>query len=144
MDLDLPDFSGNSKLFMDKLKLSALALDKEIKMIQAYTILIEKMRRNYVKKEKLNKYDSFIGTGSCMFELWSFLEENKFKKHENKLNGKGDVIKAVMGKWENNEELTFEELQSCFKGLKEVMSLSGYHDDSINTLWSGNLEDEGS
>ena len=137
-----------TNIFLDKIKLSLVVLEKESSLIETYSDLIKKINNGSIKIEKINEWTLYYGSWNLVHELYNFLRFNKIKDIKNKKKKDGKLIKDIkelenaMIKYENpDNKVTFKELQGIMPTIHSIISLSGYHDDKFHEK-GGGLEDE--
>lgn len=125
-------------IFLDKIKLSFIVLEKESSVIEVYSNLIKRINAKYLKVEDVEESEDYDGSWNLAFELYSFIEYNKIASIEKKKKSDKELIKEIvelrriMKKYENPEEkVNFKDLQTIMPTLKKLISLSGYHEDTF-------------
>ena len=132
------------KLFLDKNKLSSIALEKETRMIEAYSTFLQKVNQKFIDQNKFRVSTTYHDTVSCMFELWSFIEFNKVRALEEENVMKCPDLREIMTQHKGGAILTFKNVTTVYDDLRFLMSLSGYHDDTLDQRNEVGLMDEGS
>jgi len=127
-----------SNIFLDKRQLSLIVLRKESDMIEVYSTLIKAINNEDIKINNVEESNNYHGSWNMAHELFCFLEYNKLKnitkeKKENKeLIKRLEFLKESMRKYESpNERTNFKDLQKAIPIIRELVSLSGYHDDTF-------------
>ena len=138
----------SSNIFLDKRQISFGVLQKETDIIQTYASLMKGIRKGFIPLDDLNNFTEYTGTWNLVHELYSFLRHNKVEKFiltknlEEDFRKRVELIITIMGRYENpKEELTFEELQKAIGIIQEIVSKSGYHDDTFKQN-EGTLDEE--
>lgn len=126
-----------NKIFIDKLALSAMVVDKEGQLIGAYSKLINRINAAYLKQDRI-KYSMDYDKSWCMiFEIYSFMRYNKLKTIEKEKKDDGDIPKLteLMKMYESSKEgVSFKDLKEAYRMTLKFISLSGYHDDTLNRI----------
>ena len=118
--------SRDIEIYLDKIKLGALIVEKELSLIGLYNTLIGEVRLRPDIAEILKDYPTFHNAWQSLSELYDFLEYDYLKKLKNKK--KVDKIKDCIDKYKNLKDLTLDELKDCVNIIREVMSISKFHD----------------
>ncbi len=118
--------ADNVEIYLDKIKLGALIVEKELSLIELYNTLIGEVRLRPDIKEILKEYPTFHKAWQSLSELYDFLEYDYLKKLKNKK--KQDKIEACIKKYKTLEELDLDELMECVDIIREIMSISKFHD----------------
>ena len=116
----------NVEIYLDKIKLGALIVEKELSLIELYNGLISEVRLRPDIKEMLKEYPTFHKSWQCLSELYDFLEHDYIKKLKSKKEQ--DRIKLCMDKYKELKELSLDELKDCVNIIRKIMSISKFHD----------------
>lgn len=116
----------NVEIYLDKIKLGALIVEKELSLIELYNTLIGELRLRPDIKEILKDYPTFHKAWQSLSELYDFLEYDYLKKLKSK--SKQDKIKNCVVKYKTLEDLSIGELRDCVNIIREIMSISKFHD----------------
>ena len=130
-----------NKIFIDKLTLSALIVDKEGQLIGAYSRLINRINAGFLVQDRIDSSLDYDKSWSMIFEIYSFMRYNKLKdiKSDNKDDKDIDTLSEIMERYEHSKEgVCFEDLKKVYRMTLKFISLSGYHDDIVG----GNEIDE--
>ena len=126
----------DESIFLDKIKLSFIVLEKESCLIETYADLLKDINLGGVNIEKIKNWDSYNGSWNFAHELYLFLkynkvEEIKTKKKQDKIIEKEiNELKEIMNRYENpKKEVNFDDLQKVVPIIQKIVSKSGYHDD---------------
>lgn len=116
---------SDTEVYLDKIKLGALIVEKELLVIEIYNRLISDIRVRPDIKKIINDYPDYHTVWRSIAELYDFLEND----YSNKL-GKKDkqFIKDVMAKYQSLKAVTLEELGECVRIVRKIMSISKFHD----------------
>lgn len=117
--------SDGTEIYLDKIKLGALIVEKELSLIELYNSLIGDIRLRPDIKEFIKDYPGFPMCWQSLAELYDFLEYDYVKKL-----GKEEAkrIKKCIEKYKKLEDLSLEELGDCVNIVRKIMSLSKFHD----------------
>lgn len=114
------------EIYLDKIKLGAIIVEKELSLIELYNGLINEVRLRPDIKEILKEYPTYHKSWQSLSELYDFLEHDYAKKLKNKKDEKR--IKECIDKYKNLEDLSLDELRDCVNIIRKIMSLSKFHD----------------
>jgi hypothetical protein len=125
-------------VFSDKMKISAVILDKEGYLIGVFHELIRKVRAGFLtNKQEIESSDSYENAWRIVAELYDFLEFNKIKDIQEK-NEKNEIvieeckeIHEIIDKYSNLEKVGLNDLQKAVKIMRHILSLAGYHEDEF-------------
>jgi len=115
------------KIFLDKIKLSVVIVEKELKLISTYNTLVNdiRLRPDIKEKHTLLDYPPYQQSWQSLSELYDFLEYDYLKK----LNKtKQTKIKSCLNNYKNLNDLSLDDLKVCVDIVREIMSLSKFHD----------------
>lgn len=143
-------------IFIDKIKVAFLVLRKEADMIEVYCGLIKGINKGIILLDNLDAWSEYAGSWNIAHELFCFLEYNKISKLETRKKKKDEKkedlarlrkniqeLREIMKGYEApNINVTFEQLQKVVPTLREIVSLSGYHKDTLKEKKFGSLFDE--
>ena len=116
----------NTEIYLDKIKLGALIVEKELNLIELYNTLISEVRLRPDIKEILKEYPTFHKVWQGLVELYDFLEYDYLKKLKG--DKKKKKIKDCVEKYKDLKELSLDDLRDCVNIIREIMSLSKFHD----------------
>jgi hypothetical protein len=125
---------------MDKIKLSALIVDKEGQLTGAWATLISDIIEGVVKEERIHKDEVYLSCWRLVHELYTFMRHNKIEEFKGKLSEAYENLKVMMEKYEPpnlGKDLTLMDLKSAIFSITSVITMSGYHDDKRE-----NMDDE--
>lgn len=115
-----------SQIFLDKIKLAARLVDKEMVVNNNINTLIRMKRSGVLEIESLSRYNEFHVAWQSLSELYDFLKNDyKAKLEKEELESVNKIIDKYMT---SNSQMTFEELISAYETVLKMMSLSGFHD----------------
>jgi len=140
----------NVEIYLDKIKLGALIVEKELSLIELYNTLINEIRLRPDIKEILKEYPTFHKAWQSLSELYDFLEYDYLKKLD---KTKQTKIKSCLDKYKNLKELSLDELRDSVNIVREIMSISKFHDvvrkgigvsglDKLNKRYKLGFEDD--
>ena len=130
-------------LFMDKIKLSALVVDKTGQLIGAFADLQNKMAAKFIDDENLKESREWRNNWRLMLELHSFIYCSKIEKHKNITQDEKDKVSKTIDNFiYHKDKNTFNDLVEVYKLILKFVSLSGYMDDKFVNRKDGSLEDE--
>jgi len=115
----------NVEIYLDKIKLGALIVEKELSLIELYNTLINEIRLRPDIKEILKEYPTFHKAWQSLSELYDFLEYDYLKKLD---KTKQTKIKSCLNNYKNLNDLSLDDLKVCVDIVREIMSLSKFHD----------------
>jgi len=115
------------ELFINKLAVSALVVNKEGQLMNSYMTLLNKVRKGQVDKGEITSKGSYYECWGVCLELYMFLSE-KFDKLNNDDKVKFNKLKTLIEKYERTEQdLKFEELQDTVNLLVRFVIQFGFH-----------------
>ena len=112
-------------IYLDKIKLGAMIVQKELTVIETYNRLVYEMRSREDIKEFLNQYPTFNDCWQGLAELYDFLENDYLKKISKEDQGK---IQVIMKKYRAFESMGMEQLTDAVSIARKIMSASKFHD----------------
>lgn len=113
------------EVYLDKIKLGAIIVEKELVIIEIYNGLIRDLTQRPEIRTELKDYPNYHDCWRAVSELFDFLEydyASKLPKEDSRL------IAGIMKKYKEFGFLSFEELGICVRILRYTMSLSKFHD----------------
>jgi len=114
------------EIYLDKIQLGAIIIQKELTLIEIYNSLIHSIRMRPEILEMLNDYPNYHTVWRNLCELYDFLEYdyvNKLKSTKDK-----DFIKNVVTKYKQFKKLSIEDLNKAMDIIRKIMSISKFHD----------------
>ncbi len=118
--------SDGTEIYLDKIKLGALIVEKELNLIELYNTLISEVRLRPDIKEIMKEYPTFHKAWQGLVELYDFLEYDYLKKLKGEKKKK--KIQSCVEKYKDLEDLDLDDLKDCVNIIREIMSLSKFHD----------------
>ena len=118
-----------NSLFLDKIKLSAVILDKEGQLNGKVSEYLTSRRNGYIHDKHLKDSEKFPSCWSLIYELYMFLKHNKIEELKGKFEDECDTMVSSMTKYEEEDSLTHVELISSYDAIAKLITKSGYHDD---------------
>lgn len=115
----------NEEVYLDKIKLGALIVEKELNLIELFNRLIMDIRQRPDLMTILNEYPDYQITWRNLVELYDFLE-NDYAKHLNKEDNK--FIKEAIESYRDLKPVTLSSLKRCVGIVRRIMSISKFHD----------------
>jgi len=122
---------NEASIYSDKIKLSQIAVTKELDLIENYNSLYKKIKQKELTLDELNQCEHFFFVWKNLIELYHFLEFNSAlkwgKEKENEKNY--DQLKETINKYRSiDDECSFHELTFAFDMVRKIMEFSGFHD----------------
>ena len=118
---------SNQELFINKLAVSALVVNKEGQLMNSYMTILNKIRKGQVGKQEITTKASFFDCWGICLELYMFLSE-KFDKLKDKDLDNFNKLKTLVEKYERTEQdLKFEELEITVGLLVRFVIQFGFH-----------------
>lgn len=115
----------SEEIYLDKIRLGATIVDKELILIGAYNSLLKDLRERSDILDFLNEYEKFNVVWQNLAELYDFLKNDylsKINKEER------ERIKEIMQHYTDNLPLTLGQLKEAKEIILRIMSLSKFHD----------------
>jgi len=113
-----------SEVYLDKIKLGAMIVEKELNLIELFNTLIYDIRVRPDIKGFLNEYPPYFNCWRNLAELYDFLEYD----YLDKIGKDKAKIKKVMDGYRYEAELKMEDLKEGFRIIRLIMSKSKFHD----------------
>lgn len=114
-----------SEVYLDKIKLGALIVEKELKLIEVFNELIYDLRIRSDIMDFINEYPPFLMCWRNLSELYDFLEYDYLGKIDKK---KRDLIALIMNDYRKGLDVDIEQLKKAVEIIRLVMSKSKFHD----------------
>ncbi|KKK53161.1 hypothetical protein LCGC14_3097570 [marine sediment metagenome] len=100
--------SDGTEIYLDKIKLGALIVEKELNLIELYNTLISEVRLRPDIKEIMKEYPTFHKAWQGLVELYDFLEYDYLKKLKGEKKKK--KIQSCVEKYKDLEDLDLDDL----------------------------------
>jgi len=127
------NYDGEEKqnIFTDKMAVSLAVINQETKIINIYSELLYKIKREYfVDEDALLRYPDYHLCWQKISELYFFIENDKVVDASKKMEKEVEKLRDVMGRYEMEiDVLTWKELIFTFRTMRQIITLSGYHDN---------------
>lgn len=114
-----------SEVYLDKIKLGALIVEKELNLIEKFNGLIYDIRIRPDIMDILEDYPPFFITWRNLSELYDFLEYDYIDKIP---KIKKDLIKMTMKNYRAGQKVDIEQLKEAVEIIRLIMSKSKFHD----------------
>ena len=111
-------------VYLDKMKLGAVIVQKELSLIEEFNGLTEQIRQRPDFKLILNDLPQYHSCWRTLSELYDFLEHDYVVK----LNKKRRLrIREIINKYKKLNKLNFTDLIEAMEIIRKMMSLSKFH-----------------
>jgi len=134
-------------LWVDRLRLSGLVIDKEGQLIGEYANLIRLIKAGFIKQNKITSCEEFENCIRLIYEIYLFMKYNKIKEIADKKNTSKQLKEGIeklhqlMAKHEKlDQTVGFDELNYIKEIIHQLISKAGYHHDKVKQ--GGSFEDE--
>jgi hypothetical protein len=128
----MPEDYKVDSVFLDRIRLSALIVDKEGQLAGSYATLLKKLKQNMINKEELADTNEFANCWRLLHELYTFMRHNEIAEHRKRSPEEHELLTHLFQKYETADlRMTYEDLQQAVNTLTKVISQAGYH----NTAW---------
>jgi len=116
---------NDKDIYLDKIRLGAVIVNKELEFINYYNNLIRNVRGGIIEEKYINEDELFGMCFQNLVELYDFLKDDYLEKLP-----KQDIekINLAVEKWENLEPLGFDDLRESKRIMLSVMAKAGFHD----------------
>ena len=128
-------------IFLDKIRLSALVVDKEGQLIGSYNNLIRKLNCGFVEIKNISTCEDYANSWRILKEIYDFLQYNKVERFKVDKKEQYELIKSIIKRYNELSSTTFKDLQTAYEIIREIISDSGYHEDVFKRK-GGSLDDE--
>jgi len=123
----------DQSIFLDKISLSSLVIDKKGQMIGLYNDLILSYRLNEIRKNELEKDSYVLAVIRTIKDLYDMMKYKKIpeliKKHKS-TKEKEVSIKELLDKFMSlDSKINIEEINTAYENLLYFISLAGYDSD---------------
>jgi len=128
----------NVEIFQDKIRLSAVFVEKELDLIHNFTNLLAKLKQNIILKNDIDRHPDFYITLQNLAGLYLTLEhpyKDKLTEEEQK------KIDKIILKFKNLEQIEIEELIDGVDIVRKIMALTGFHDVMRSIEEEKNIEE---
>jgi len=115
----------NVEIFQDKIRLSAVFVEKELDLIHNFTNLLAKLKQGIILKDDIDRHPDFYITLQNLTGLYLTLEtpyKERLKEEEQ------NKIEKIILKFKNLEQIEIEELIAGVDIVRKMMALTGFHD----------------
>lgn len=129
---------NTGEIFQDKIRLSAVFVEKELDLIQNFTNLLAQLKQGIILKNDLDRHPDFYITLQNLTGLYLTLE-NPYKEKLTK--EEQEKIENVIRKFKNLEQVQLNELIAGVDIVRKIMSLTGFHDVLRKKEEEPNLEE---
>ncbi len=111
-------------VFIDKIKLGAIIIEKELLVIQQFNNIVSDLRRGAIDHDRLNEYPPYFWCLSNMSELYDFLKNDYIDKIP---DADQKAINLTFNNYVLGNDISFEEFIKAKELLLLIMSKSKFH-----------------
>lgn len=115
----------SDEVYLDKIRLGAIIVEKELRLINQYNNIIGDIRRGIISKKDIDIYPLYAWCWQNLAEIYDFLKNDYLTKIT---KSKEQEIKDIMKKFKDLESLSVDELTTAKEIILEIMSKSKFHD----------------
>jgi hypothetical protein len=121
-------------VFLDKIKLSALIVDKEGQLAGSYATLIKKLKQGSIEPSNLVESSDYHNCWRLMHELYTFMKHNEIAEHKAEHQEEHETLKNIFCTYEKLDSImSFEQLKQALDILTKIISMAGYHNTTFQT-----------
>lgn len=112
-------------IYLDKIRLGALIVEKELGLIEQFNKLIQDLRVRPDLMPVINDYPNYSQVWRSASELYDFLEFDYAKKLSKEDQKK---VHDIITKYRDQKSVKLEDLKQAVSIIRHLMSLSKFHD----------------
>jgi len=114
------------QIFLDKIKLAGMLIQKEMAIINNIHDLISMRRNGLLDLNRLQEYTEFHVSWQSLVELYDFLENGYLKTLTEDEQTK--IVKIIASYMETDEQVSMDNLIMTYNLVRKMMTKSGFHD----------------
>jgi hypothetical protein len=113
-------------LYLDKIRLGAVLVDKEFSIVNLYANVINLLRSGSYDKEHLDEINEYNWAWLNITELYSLLHYDKYYNVLNKEQQKH--FTSIIERYTDFKPLGLDDLKACVDYVNILMSKNNFHD----------------
>ena len=131
------------QIFLDKIKLANILIQKELSMISHVNLIKSHLKSKLMEKDRLEEYNEWQWAWQNISEMYDVLEYQYMPLLDKKDSEMKNKLEKAMKKYNAlNQKVSYQDLIDSYDGVRKIMEVSKFHDVTRTSSADADFESE--